>query len=149
MSLSDIESTDAVVSTGTTESTGAVVPVDAPESERATFISPRAIGLAWLVAMIGAMAINPATTEAVQPTLVLTILSNVAAFAWLGTIVVGGFKWSRTATLGFATGGLMLTGHLICGFAGHLPMTGAIWLTQLMLVAGATAISGLALATRR
>lgn len=138
MSLTEIESTE----------------VDAPPSlpaapERATFITPRAVGLGWLVAMIGAMAINPATTEAVQPTPVLTILSNVAAFAWLATIVAGGFNWRRTATLGFATGGLMLTGHFICGFDGHLPMTGAIWLTQLMLVAAATAVSGLAIATRR
>lgn len=138
MSLTEIESTEIVAS------------VDAPAApERATFISPRAVGLAWLVAMIGAMAINPATTEAVQPTLVLTILSNVAAFAWLATIVTGGFNWGRTSTLGFATGGLMLTGHFICGFDGHLPMTGTIWLTQLMLVAAATAVSGLALATHR
>lgn len=138
MSLTEIESTSTAVS-----------PQTPPTPGRATFISPRAVGLAWLVAMIGAMAINPATTEAVQPTTVLTILSNVAAFAWLGTIVTGGLNWSRTATLGFATGGLMLTGHFICGFDGHLPMTGAIWLTQLMLVAAATAVSGLALATRR
>ena len=138
MSLTEIESTEVQA------------PAEAhARPQRATFISPRAIGLAWLVAMIGAMAINPATTEAVQPTLVLTVLSNVAAFAWLGTVVLGGFNWRRTAGLGFATGGLMLTGHFICGFDGHLPMTGGIWLTQLMLVAGATAVSGLALATRR
>ena len=138
MSLTEIESTTTAVSS------------EAPQvPERASFISPRAVGLAWLVAMIGAMAINPATTEAVQPTTVLTILSNVAAFAWLGTILVGGFNWSRTASLGAITGGLMLTGHFICGFDGHLPMTGGIWLTQLMLVAGATAVSGLAIATRR
>ena len=126
----------------------AVPPSPAPDT-RASFISPRALALAWFVAMIVASAVNPATTDAVQPTLVLTILGNVAAFAWLATLVTGGLNWRRTPTLAFTTGGLMLTGHFICGFDGHLPMTGWIWLTQLMAVAGATALSGLALATRR
>ena len=125
----------------------AVEPVVTPEAPvadvRATFISPRVIALAWFVAMLVATAVNPATTEAVQPTLVLTVLANVAAFAWLATLVVGVLNWRHTPTLALATG------HFICGFNGHLPMTGWIWLTQLMAVATATTLSALALATRR
>lgn len=121
--------------------------VDSPSGS--WFIGPRAIALTWLAAGLLASWINPATTESIQPTLLLTILTNVAAIAWLGTIIAGGFKLRTTAIAGSFTGAVMLTGHFICGIDGHLPMTGGIWLTQLMLVAGATAVSGLAWATRR
>ncbi len=142
MSLIESESQTQVTEVG-------AAPAPKASDTRTSFISPRVVALAWFVAMLVASVVNPATTEAVQPTLVLTILGNVAAFAWLGTLVTGGLNWHRTPTLAFATGGLMLAGHLICGLDGHLPMTGWIWLTQLMAVAGATALSGLALATRR
>ncbi|MGI9624184.1 MAG: hypothetical protein ACR2PK_15215 [Acidimicrobiales bacterium] len=139
-----------------------VIPGPAPEassdgsfvdagtsSSRVFFIGPRAVALSWLVAGLIASWVNPGTTESIQPTLLLTVLSGIAAFAWLGTIVAGAFKLGPTAIVGFMTGAVMLTGHFICGVDGHLPMTGGIWIGQLMLIAGATAISGLAWATRR
>jgi len=126
-------------------------PVDPtiPHKERATFISPRTIALVWLVALSIASWINPAVAEPIQATTTLTALANVGAVAWFATLFAGAARFGRTAKIGMATGALMLTGHLICGIDGHLPMTGAIWITQLMLIAVATAVSGLAFATRR
>ncbi len=121
----------------------------AEQTGRATLIPPRVIAALWFVAMGVASWINPATTEPVQATATLTFLANAGAIVWLGTLVAGAVRLRHTAVLGSVTAGFMLTGHLICGIDGHLPMTGAIWMTQLMLIATASAVSALALATRR
>ncbi len=133
-----------------TESSGrALVDEPQPHSGPATFISPRIVAVVWFISLSIASWINPATTEPIQATTTLTVLANVGAIAWFATLFAGAARFGRTAKIGLATGGLMLTGHLICGIDGHLPMTGSIWITQLMLIAAATAVSGLALATRR
>ncbi len=125
----------------------AAAPADTPT--RTTFISPRAVAAAWFVALGIASWINPATTEPIQPTALLTFLANVGALLWFGTLIAGAVKLRLTAMAGAVTGGVLMTGHLICGIDGHLPMTGSIWITQLMLIAAAAAVSALALATRR
>ena len=120
-----------------------------PGLARAAFISPRAVALVWFVVMVVVLAINPASAEAIQPSLILTILGNAGAIGLYATVVAGAAKYRRTSAIGLGTGAFMLGGHFLCGFHGHLPMTGGIWITQFMLVAAATTVSGLALATRR
>lgn len=117
--------------------------------QRSVFIGPRAVSLVWLVAVAVIIAINPATAEPVQPVLALTILGNMAAFAFYATVIAGLVRFRATDRVGVATGALMLAGHMVCGLDGHLPMTGAVWIGQLGLVAAATAVSGLAVVTRR
>lgn len=127
-------------------------PPHAPEppvSRVGTFIGPRAVALAWLVAMVIVMAINPTPVDPIEPGFVLNTIGSLAVLAFYGTIVAGATRLRSTAAIGLGAGGFMLAGHFLCGFEGHLPMTGAIWPAQLMLIAGATAVSGLALVTRR
>lgn len=140
--------TNAPVPTVPTTETATQAAADYPLA-RTAFITPRALALVWFVAMTIVLAINPASAQPIQPSLLLTILGNAAAIGLYATLVVGAAKYRRTAAVGLGTGAFMLGGHFLCGFHGHLPMTGGIWITQFMLVAGATAVSGLALATRR
>lgn len=117
--------------------------------DHSVFIGPRAVALAWFVAVAIVIAINPATAEPVQPVLALTILGNTAALTFYATIVAGLARFRATDRLGIAVGGFMMAGHMVCGLDGHLPMTGAVWIGQLGLITAATAVSGLAVATRR
>lgn len=123
--------------------------LDTPASRIGTFIGPRVVALAWLVAMTIVIAINPTPADPIEPTFLLNTIGNVAVIAFYATLIAGATRRRSTAAIGLAAGGLLLAGHFFCGFEGHLPMTGAIWPAQLMLITAATAVSGLALATRR
>lgn len=125
------------------------LPIEEDIGHPPIFIGPGAVSLVWFAAMAFILAINPGSAEPIQPTLVLTVIGNVAAIGFYATLGLGALRRPRAAALGLATGSFMLAGHFLCGFEGHLPMTGAIWPAQLMAIAGATVVSGLALATRR
>ena len=120
-----------------------------PGLGRKVFITPRAVALVWLVAVMIVLAINPASAEPIQPSMLLTILGNAGAIGFYATVIAGAARYRRTSAIGLGTGAFMLGGHFLCGFHGHLPMTGGIWITQFMLVVAATTVSGLALTTRR
>ena len=126
----------------------AAYPSPSTPSERLDLISPRAIGIAWFVAVMAAVAIQPVGDNPPIP-LLIDIVATASVITWFATLSAGAVCSRRTPDLGVVLGGFMLVGHFFCGFEGHLPMTGWIWPTQLMLVGGATALSALAIATRR